>query len=245
MMEAVGRRKAHWLFGAGSEKTFSGKRRPQEDMVTSAVFGSIRLMSPEARHRALEILLGQECWNNIKLSHNSDIEIVLWKKLKLEGRRDVEPDVLLICSDKTIIVEAKWKTNPGPGQLDAQIAAAAACQDTPKCVALLLLGHTTIGDQISGPPRFSRTWRDVSGELYKWKEETGTPLSRWIAMMQGFLQETDKGRIFNGLSPVNDNPPLRSVAQATYRFSHPGNPPWLDVLPAMVGPVHFTFREAR
>lgn len=235
MMEAVGRRKAHWLFGAGSEKTFSGKRRPQEDMVTSAVFGSIRLMSPEDRHRALEILLGQECWNNIKLNHNSDIEIVLWKKLKLEGRRDVEPDVLLICSDKTIIVEAKWKTDPRPGQLDAQIAAAAACQDTPKCVALLLLGHTTIGDQISGPPRFSRTWRDVSGALQQRQDDTDTSLGRWVMMMRRFLQETDMGRIFNGL------PEPRDAGNVIYRFRKPGHPPWLKFTPAAVGSVNYTF----
>ncbi len=62
MMEAVARGKAHWLFGAGTDGLFNGKRRPQEDMVTSAVFGSIRLMSSEDRRRAIKVVLGAECF---------------------------------------------------------------------------------------------------------------------------------------------------------------------------------------
>lgn len=239
MMEAVARRKAHWLFGAGSEKAFSGKRRPQEDMVTSAVFGSSRLLPQENRHRALALLLGQDCWHISGFKPDADIVIHLWQRLKLEGRRDVEPDILLVCDDKTVIVEAKWKTDPAPGQLDAQIAAVAACEGLPTCAALLLLGHSETGDQLSGPPRFSRTWRDVSGDLQKWKGKADTPLSRWVTTMSAFLQETDMGRVFNGL------PRQEPVETTSYKLSKPGHPPWLDVLPAMVGSVHYTFGEKK
>ena len=124
MMEAIARRKASWLFNAGSEKTFFGKRRPQEDMVTSAVFGSIRLMSSEDRFKAVEVLLGRDAFEAAALTNDYDIEVELWPRLAgLEGRQHVEPDVLLKAAGKTVIVEVKWHAPLSERQLEQQVEA--------------------------------------------------------------------------------------------------------------------------
>lgn len=234
MMEAVARRKASWLFGAGSDKTFSGKRRPQEDMVTSAVFGSIRLMSSEDRRKAVEVLLGRDAFEAAALASGRDIEVELWPRLAgSEGRRYVEPDVLLQAAGKTVIVEVKWHAPLSEQQLKQQVEAVG-----PENVsAVVMLGEADAGGEIHDKPSFRRTWRDVSGELQLWNGQTGTPLDRWIATMRDFLHETDMGRIFKGL------PRLVPLVPVSYTFRKPGHPPWLDIPLVMIGPVDYSFGE--
>ncbi|PIE16407.1 MAG: hypothetical protein CSA68_03020 [Rhodobacterales bacterium] len=74
MMQAVARKKAHWLFNIGSDSAFIGKRRLQEDMVTSAVFGSIRLMSPEDRREAIKVMVGGDCFTAAGFKEGEDID---------------------------------------------------------------------------------------------------------------------------------------------------------------------------
>jgi len=238
MMEAVGRRKAHWLFGAGSERTFSGKRRPQEDMVTSAVFGSIRLMSLEDRRKAIKVLLGGDAFEASNFAQGYDINTILWPRLDgLEDRQHVEPDVLLKSVDITTIVEVKWRAPLSERQLEQQIEAVGA----ENVSAVVMLGEAGVGEKILDTPCFRRTWRDVSGELQnriqQKMDDAEAPLGRWVTMMWAFLQETDMGRIFDGL------PRQEPVKSAFYNFSRPGHSPGLDVLLGMVGPVHYTFGE--
>ncbi len=232
MMEAVGRRKAHWLFGAGSEKTFSGKRRPQEDMVTSAVFGSIRLMSLEDRRNAIEVLLGRDAFETSNFARDHDINIVLWPRLDgLEGRRHVEPDVLLNSAGRTTIVEVKWHATLSERQLEQQIEAVGA----ENVSAVVMLGEAGVGEKILDTPCFRRTWRDVSGELQQRRDDIDTPLGRWVATMRMFLQETDMGRIFHGLPEPTD------TGNVIYQFRKPEHPPLLKFKPATVGSVHYAF----
>lgn len=232
MMEAVGRRKAHWLFGAGSEKTFSGKRRPQEDMVTSAVFGSIRLMSLEDRRKAIEVLLGRDAFETSNFARGHDINTVLWPRLDgLKDRRHVEPDVLLNSAGRTTIVEVKWHAPLSERQLEQQIEAVGA----ENVSAVVMLGEAGVGEKILDTPCFRRTWRDVSGELQHRQDDADTSLGRWVMMMRMFLQETDMGRIFNGL------PDPRDAGNVIYQFRQPGHPPWLKFTPAAVGSVHYKF----
>ncbi|PLS21966.1 hypothetical protein [Neptunicoccus cionae] len=234
MMEAVARRKAHWLFGSGSEKNFIGKRRPQEDMVTSAVFGSIGLLSPKDRCKAIEILLGRDAFNTTGLSKNCDIGTELWPRLtSLEGRRHVEPDVLLRSADKTTIVEVKWHAPLSKRQLEQQVEAVGA----ENVSAVVLLGEAGVGENISGTPCFRRTWRDVSGDLQNWQDQKSSALSLWGKTMQAFLQETDMGRIFNGL------PIPRKAKKVSYSFRKPGHRPWLEPWPNKVETVQYTFKR--
>tara|TARA_R100001369_G_scaffold17816_1_gene33225 strand:+ start:652 stop:1377 length:726 start_codon:yes stop_codon:yes gene_type:complete len=237
MMEATARKKAHWLFGAGSEKTFSGKRRPQEDMVTSAVFGSIRLMAPEDRCKAIEMLLGPACWSATGFAGNRDVEIDLWPQNYRIGRNGPEPDVILKAKDNTVIVEVKWRAPLSDRQLENQIDAVGAENIT----AVVMLGEAGVEEKLLGIPCFRRTWRDVSGDFQGWQENGDTPLRRWVNTMHDFLQETDMGRIFNGLPPFNGQPRLKSVGQISYQFSKPGHSPWFDLVPTAAQPVRYTY----
>lgn len=231
-MEAVGRRKAHWLFRAGSEKVFSGKRRPQEDMVTSAVFGTIRLMSPHDRRKSLEVLLGHDICQKAGFSQDHDIDVMLWPRLNgLEGRRHVEPDVLLHSASKTAIVEVKWHAPLSERQLEQQIEAVG-----PENIsAVVMLGEVGVAERILDTPCFRRTWRDVSGDLQDWQGEAETSLSRWVATMRSFLQETDMGRVFGGL------PALPDPGRIGFRFRKSGYPPWLKAVPKMAGPTCYRY----
>lgn len=217
MMEAVARRKANWLFRSGSEKDFFEKRRPQEDMVTSAVFGSIRLMSSEDRFCAIRKLLGNDAFNTTEFTPDHEIAIELWPRLVgPNDRRHVEPDVLLISADKTVIVEVKWHAPLSERQLAQQIEAVG--EEKVKCV--VLLGEAGIDDDIFCVPAFRRTWRDVSGDLQRSALDETTSVGRWIATMRAFLQETDMGHVFAGFREIVD--PGRVV----FRFRKPGQEPW-------------------
>lgn len=237
MMEAVARGKAHWLFGASSNGLFNGKRRPQEDMVTSAVFGSILLMSPEDRRRALEIILGRECFEAVGFSGNADIDISLWPRLEgLEGRRYVEPDALLFCAGKTVIVEVKWHASLSDCQIEQQIEVAVKRLTGHIVTAVVLLGEAGVEDEVFGMPCFRRTWRDVSGELQLWTSKANSSLERWVKTMSAFLQKTDMGRVFEGLSTLTDSD------NAIFQFKRAGRTPWLNSAPSAVEPVHYNFK---
>lgn len=164
MLEAVARGKAHWLFNAESEKSFSGKRRPQEDMVTSAVFGSIWQMSPEDRYGAIEILLGRDAFKATGFTPDDDIEVNFWPRLAgPPGRRLVEPDILLKSAGRTAVIEVKWHAPLSESQLQQQVEAVGYENTT----AVVMLGEAGVEEEICGVRAFRRTWRDVSAELQK------------------------------------------------------------------------------
>lgn len=238
MMEAVARRKAHWLFRTGSERSFSGKRRPQEDMVTSAVFGSIRLLSPADRRKAIELIVGEECFNAALFPDDQDIEITLWPSLPgPDGGGRVEPDILLISARRTVIIEVKWHAHLSEDQLEKQVAAAEL--DKHNVVAVQMLGEAIVKDAISGKPCFRRTWRDVSGavqERLRYGGDKSGAFCNWLCIMRDFLRQTDMGRIFAGLDKN-----IRGVRPVSYRFSKPGHPPWMRPAPMPITTVHYMF----
>lgn len=237
MMEAVARRKAHWLFGSGSDGTFNGKKRPQEDMVTSAVFGSIRLMSAVDRSHAIEMLLGADCFKKAGFEIGCEIEIALWPSLRgAEGRKRVEPDVLLTCMGKTVIVEVKWHAPLSERQLEHQIEAARLADRN--VTAVVMLGEAGVDDILSDILCFRRTWREVSGAAQARLRERMAyqTFNTWLRTIHEFLHQTDMGRIFNGLQRIQHD--HRSV---NYRFVKSGHRPWLHPTPKLVLPANYQF----
>ncbi len=107
MLEAVAKRKAHWLLRAGSSECYTGGKRPQEDLVTSTVFGSIRLMPLDAQRPALSALLGEKVIND-HLPGPGRIKIELWPRFGTVDRKYVEPDVVLTCDAHCLVIEVKW-----------------------------------------------------------------------------------------------------------------------------------------
>lgn len=236
-MEAVARRKAHWLFRTGSDDLFSGAKRPQEDMVTSAVFGSIKLMSPHDRRLAIDTLLGRDYFSNIAGTAEYDIKIDLWPSLKgSEGRKRVEPDVLLTCAGKTVVVEVKWHAKLSERQLQHQIEAAKL--NGHDVIASVILGEAGVNETIHGKRCHRQTWRDVSSavQTHPLAQTDQGPFRDWLRIMRDFLQQTDMGRIFNGLKKIEQDPGL-----VAYRFAKLGNQPWLISAPATVKDVNYKF----
>ena len=273
MMEAIAKRKAGWLFDASGHENFSGKRRPQEDMVTSAVFGTIRLLPKQDCRDALDLLIGKACRDAAGFDAGADVEIELWRKLRLKGvndRKSAEPDVLLTCGDKTVIVEVKWHAPLSERQIEWQIEAAR--QNGRTVVAAVMLGEAGVEDNVEGVPCFRRTWRDVSGDLEIRRLQLqpegfpDTPFGRWAKAIHGFLRETDMGRVFARIAPVEHDPgavayrfktpgrppwfgigpdELHDPDAVAYRFKTPGRPPWLCRAPDSVEYVHYRYGERK
>lgn len=92
------------------------KRNPREDLVTSSLFGSLRLLTPEARKAALSVLCNH--------SLPSDATIYLWPFFVGKGENS-EPDVVLeFMQDGRRafwIVEVKWGAPLGADQSAREI----------------------------------------------------------------------------------------------------------------------------
>ena len=215
MLDAVARRKAHRLFDRKGGDLFRGLRRPQEDMITSAVFGLVRLMPASPRYHALRLVLGEGPLEVADFSEGMELTIDLWKSLRgLRGRRSVEPDVIVSSGNKSIVVEVKWHAPLSENQLELQVHAARL--NGHEVGAIVMLGEPGVLDQLGGVPCFRRTWRDVSGDCQRWcrwRRESADNLA-WAATLRDFLAQTDMGRIFCGLDGD-----LVLCGEVTYRFS--------------------------
>lgn len=92
------------------------KRNPREDLVTSSLFGTLRLLTPEARKAALSVL----CDHSLP----SDATIYLWPFFVGKGENS-EPDVVLeFMQDGRRafwIVEVKWGAPLGADQSAREI----------------------------------------------------------------------------------------------------------------------------
>ena len=217
MMEAVGRKKAHRLFNRASADRFVKGRRPQEDLVTSAVFGSIDLLTGPARRRALELVVGKKAINALCERHDdtAEIGIEFWKRLERPAiGPTVEPDILLNLGKHTVVVEVKWHSQLGTDQLASQVEAVRDNNLGP--IAIVALGATDQPATIARVPCTSRTWRDVSGAIQtalNSNDSLEVNLSKWVARVFAFLHETDNGRIFNGLLEPSDLDEVQFVFQ--------------------------------
>lgn len=189
-------------------------------MVTSAVFGAINLLMPDDQRRALALLLGMKCFEKAGFDPNLDISIELWQRYDIAGpSKYVEPDVVLCCGARKVIVEVKWHASLPKDQLEKQIDAVGEGVG-----ALVMLGDADAEGKIGSVECFRRTWREVSSDFHKEAlgERSDTPLMRWVLAISGFLQQTDKGHIFAGLPEVG----LVDPGAVFYRFQSAGSPPW-------------------
>jgi hypothetical protein len=91
------------LSGPG-EQCWRDVFRKREDLLTAVFFSRIRYLSHEGEQKVLGLLLGEA----LALSLGSIQEIVFWPWLKgLEGRKHVEPDVLILFADSLLLIEVK------------------------------------------------------------------------------------------------------------------------------------------
>ena len=238
MLEALARKKAHRLMDKSGGNQFGGKSRPQEDLITSEIFGNARIFMGPDRHDALDVLLGPTYVEHAKFDRSSELEISLWPQLgSLLDRKYVEPDVLLTCAKRTVLIEVKWHAQLSERQVEQQIEAAEQHGHT--VVAAVILGEAKHTTTEVGVPLVYRTWREVSADLRQSSHSLNATLRTWATMVGAALQNTDMGHTFAGLDGrVYAEPP----GAVSYRFSAPGRPPWLKVAPYQVPAVQFNFQ---
>jgi hypothetical protein len=88
-----------------------GKAHNPEDVLTSNVFGLLRLLPKPYVARVLNPHIERALGTGYLLSEEGDIEVQLWKHLPYENRW-CEPDVLLLPQDgRALAVEVKYGTD--------------------------------------------------------------------------------------------------------------------------------------
>ena len=105
-------------------------KQPREDLITSALFGTIRFLAPLSRSIALEALIGAKL--------EGIVDVHLWPYLRGEGENS-EPDVVLaIQSGPNLdywIVEVKWGANLGDDQIGREIRTTKRSKNSARGVA--------------------------------------------------------------------------------------------------------------
>ena len=226
MLKAVAQRKAHWLFNRSISHGIKLKRRPQEDLVTSAVFGNLDILDEPAKRKALKLIVGDEVWEKFDPSESDQVNIILWPQaMQADGKR-VEPDVILRAGNRIIIVEVKWYAPLSPNQLIKEIRAVDSYYPDKSVDAILLLGEATLPSEFNpvGTLPFARTWRDVARDTARAGTKPTDPFGKWADMLTNFLRQTEFGRIYCGFDNLN----FFCVEPAAYHFRGADEPPWLN-----------------
>ena len=210
MLHAINARKARL------ERVIDGVgKQPREDLITSALFGTIQFLSPPARRLALQALLGGEL--------GGDAEIYLWPYLKHSGE-NAEPDVVLrVNTDKGLgywIVEVKWGAPLGDEQIGREIRTLGdgECRRggmpfernrnvvgytllgaEPKHAASMQTAQEQFNDLIH-----SETWRKVTERLRKLASQSNDDpgLKAWAGTAEDFLRGTPKGSVLDQWSDL-------------------------------------------
>lgn len=103
MLHAILHGKAGRIEQNGESLRWRDLFKGSEDLLTAAILGRLPHLSDQALHAFLYFLLGEEAVNLTEFQR-----IELWPKLEsLEGRRYVEPDVLLHFENALVVIEIK------------------------------------------------------------------------------------------------------------------------------------------
>ena len=200
-------------------------RQPREDMVTSALFGPLRMMTPRDRARALSALLG------VPLSDATTVEVKLWWP-KGRGR---QTDVLIQATRGgdavRVLVEVKWGAPLSENQLVDYAELVRTRHGRPPD-NVVLLGYeqhhevavetqeTTLGREV-----VRRRWREAARALRdEARRETGQAgaVEVWADQVFRFLQRTGKGHLFAGFEGLG----IRSPGRGAISYRAAGSPPW-------------------
>lgn len=206
MLKAVAQKKAHWLFDRTGRREPGLPRRPQEDLVTSAIFGNLDLLDDAAKWAVLPVLLGEKIYNVISPSRGAPIEIDLWPRGLRDGKARVEPDVVLRVGHpddrRVVVVEVKWHAALSDAQLDKQKQAVTTHYD--RVDAMLLLGMAALPAGFEpGCRADARTWQDVTRALTQYPDTGHTIAERWKTLVAGFLSQTEFGQVFTGFNRID------------------------------------------
>lgn len=190
------------------------KRNPREDLVTSSLFGMLRLLRPDARRAALSVL----CDHPLP----SDAKIHLWPFFVGKGENS-EPDVLLEFMENGQlafwIVEVKWGAPLSADQMAREIRTVSlgqcrrggAVEGKRKVVGYTLLGaenqHQKAVDDLRRRVQNglgvvpiecikSLKWTDAVESMRTLERETQDPgLKSWSQLSADFLSGQPQGAV--------------------------------------------------
>jgi len=229
------------------------KRHPREDLVTSSLFGALRLLTPSARRDALGVLSGHK--------FESDVQIYLWPYFVGVGENS-EPDVVLqgILHGQPYywIVELKWGSGLGRDQGGREIRTVESgnCRrggvpnfpDIRKVAGYTLLGeepkHVAEISQLTSDqePRrkvVSFTWKEMTERLNKLAQEVESEpgLMAWAKLAAEFLAGEPQGSV------LGDWPILTATKECNFDFddTETFELPFCSFVPT----CNFKFREIR
>lgn len=211
MLHAINSRKARL------EKIIDGVgKQPREDLITSALFGTIEFLSPPSRGVALGALTG---WHPLESQ-----KIHFWPFFQLEAER-AEPDIVLAARNGDgwdyWIVEVKWGAGLGDDQIEREIRTLqqGSClrgeigKKPRNVVGYTLLGAearhhasiASIGNQVSGVQFDAIPWTKITEKLRSLTNDEGSDpgLIAWACTAATFLSGTRKGSIL-GKWPILD-----------------------------------------
>ncbi|WP_313137898.1 hypothetical protein [Paracoccus jeotgali] len=197
-------------------------KQPREDLITSALFGTIQFLSDSAQELALQALVGCE------LPGSS--EIFLWPYLSCPGE-NAEPDVVLrVGADGAPVywvVEVKWGAPLGDEQIGREIRTLrdGRCRRgglpaaDRKVIGYALLGAEAKHSESmqAAEEKFpdvafnSVAWPKVTERLRRLSTESGDRgLTSWARTAENFLSGTPKGSLLGAWPPNIDVPPAAS-----------------------------------
>jgi hypothetical protein len=90
--------------GTAGEQSWKEVFRKREDLLTAVFFSRLRYLSQDGEQKILAMLIGSDLAQTL-----GDIqEVRFWPRLKrADGRRYVEPDLLLLFKDSLLMIEVK------------------------------------------------------------------------------------------------------------------------------------------
>ena len=220
MLEAIARGKASMARLTGG----SGPQ-PREDMVTSALFGPLRMMAPPDRARALSALL------DVPLGYATEVEVELWWPRGRGRQADVLIEASRAGAAIRVLVEVKWGAPLSKNQL-VHYAELIRTRYRRPPDHIVLLGYephhevpVETQERTLGREVVRRGWREAARALRcEARRETGRggAVEIWADQVFRFLQRTEKGHLFVGFEGLR----IRNSDRGTIPYRAAGPPPW-------------------
>jgi len=244
MFDAIVARKARLnsvIYGAG--------KQPREDLITSALFGTLKFLLPEARAKALQVLCGCE--------FEGDVQIYLWPFFKSDSE-SAEPDVVLefTIEERRVywIIEVKWGAALGKDQAGREIRTVKSgycrrgevAEGKRNVIGYTLLGAEQKHDKALSELRLSFgqmhvindwSWKEMCDRLRQLADTSpDIGLIAWAKLAADFLSGEPQGTVLGSWPEMEFPGECRFYFDLDEEFA-------LQALPAVLPTIYF-FREA-
>ena len=196
------------------------QKQPREDLVTSALFGTIRFLTLAGQAKALTALLGED------VESSALQDIYLWPRLQSD-REESEPDVVIrFQGDSYWVVEVKW----GAPLNDDQVGREIRSVQEGHCLKDMLpdrqrnvIGYTLLGmldrhrthmddarHNMEEEIRFLEVrWPELPDRLDTLARTCDDPgLKAWANLAADFIRNQPEGRVLGPWPDLQVPPPM-------------------------------------